>query len=49
MLLSAIIVVYGQLWHAVGLVENEMPKGRAVESERRLNNCLTAMGVQGKK
>ena len=32
----------------MGSGENEMSKGRAVESERRWNNCLTAMGVLGK-
>jgi hypothetical protein len=51
MLMSAPIatVVYGQYWHAVGSVETEMSKGHAVNSEQRLNNCSTAMGVLGKR
>ncbi len=49
MLMSAPIVVYGQYWHDVGSGENEMSKGRAVKSERRWNNCSTAMGVLGKR
>ncbi len=47
MLMSAPMVVYGQWWHAVGLGENEMSNGRAVESERRWNNASTAIGVLG--
>ena len=31
----------------MGLGENEMPNDRAVESEQRWNNGLTAMGVLG--
>ncbi len=49
MLMSAPIAVYGQWWHVVGLGDNEILKGRAVESERRWNNGLTVMGVLGKK
>ena len=49
MLMSAPIVVYGQWWHDVGLGENEISKGRAVESDRRWSNGLTAMGVLGKR
>ena len=49
MLMSAPIVVYGQWWHDVGLGENEILKGRAVESDQRWNNGSTAMGVLGKR
>ena len=42
MLMSAPMVVDGQWWHGVGLGENEMSNDRAVESERRWNNGLTA-------
>ena len=49
MLMSAPMVVYGQWWHDVGLGENEISKGRAVESDRRWNNGSTAMGVLGKR
>lgn len=49
MLMSAPIVVYGQWWNGVGSGENEISKGRAVESERRWNNGSTAMGVLGKR
>jgi hypothetical protein len=48
MLMSAPIVVYGQWWNGVGSGENEISKGRAVESERRWNNGSTA-GVLGKR
>ena len=33
----------------MGSGENEMSNGHAVESERRWNNGLTAMGVLGKR
>ena len=49
MLMSAPIVVYGQWWNGVGSGENEMSKGRAVESEQRWSNGSTAMGVLGKR
>ena len=49
MLLSAPIVVYGQWWNDVASGENEISKGRAVESDRRWNNGSTAMGVLGKR
>ena len=51
MLMSAPIVVYGQWWHDhdVGLGENEISKGRAVESDRRWNSGSTAMGLLGKR
>jgi hypothetical protein len=49
MLLSAPIVVYGQWWNDVASGENEISKGRAVESDWRWNNGLTAMGVLGKR
>jgi len=48
MLISAPIVVYGQWWHDVGSGENEISKGRAVESDWRWNNGSIAMGVLGK-
>ena len=47
MLLSAPMVVFEQWWHAVGSGKYEMLNGRAVESERRWTNGLTAMGVFG--
>ena len=49
MLMSAPIVVHGQWWNDVWSGENEISKGRAVESDRRWNNGLTAMGVLGKR
>jgi hypothetical protein len=49
MLMSAPIVVYGQWWKDVGSGENEISKGRAVESDRRWNSGSTAMGVLGKR
>ncbi len=49
MLMSAPIVVYGQWWNDVGSGENEISKGRAVESDRRWNSCSIAMGVLGKR
>ena len=36
-----------QWWHAVGLGENEMSNGCAVESEWRWNNGSTAIGALG--
>jgi hypothetical protein len=47
MLMSAPIVVYGQWWNDVGSGENEISKGRAVESDRRWNSGSIAMGVLG--
>ena len=49
MLMSAPIVVYGQWWNDVGSGENEISKGRAVESDWKRNNGSTAMGVLGKR
>ena len=47
MLMSAPMVVNGQWRHAVGSGEIEMSNVCAVESERRWNNGLAAMGVLG--
>ena len=49
MLMSAPIVVYGQWWNDVWSGENEISKGRAVESDQRWNNGLTDMGMLGKR
>ena len=50
MLMSApAIVVYGQWWNYVGSGENEISKGRAVESDRRWNSCSIAIGVLEKR
>ncbi len=47
MLMSAWMVVDGQLWQDVGSGENKMSNGCAVELEWRWSNGLTVMDVIG--